>query len=82
MYAELRSNNQGIIKLITGGLDLNPHSSIIRRVIDTRVAAKIDGGQRIGMVVLNEGVSAAIEKAKDNGYYCRYTTIPVYYNLI
>lgn len=67
MYAELRRNNQGIIKLITGGLNYDSTCSEIRCLHETKVSAKIDGGQRIGMVVISHAVKTAIEKARVSG---------------
>lgn len=67
LYAELRDNNQGVIKLISGGLDFNEHSSPVRVVLETPVSAKIDGGQRIGMTVVAKGVEMAVDKAKKQG---------------
>jgi L-2-hydroxycarboxylate dehydrogenase (NAD+) len=67
MYAELRGNNQGLVKLVTGALNVNPVAGEIKIVLDSPVSAKIDGGQRIGMVVVSECVDVAIEKAKKSG---------------
>lgn len=49
MFAELRSNNQGVVKLLSGGLKGNPSSCEIKIVHESSVSARIDGGQRIGM---------------------------------
>ena len=67
MYAELRENNQGIIKLIAGALKPNPSALDITTVFETPVSAKIDGGQKIGMCVLHKSVAMAIEKASISG---------------
>jgi len=69
MYAELRGNNQGIIKLITGALSPtgDPSSNGVKQVFSSPVSAKLDGGQQCGMVVLSNGVDLAIEKAKISG---------------
>lgn len=66
MYAELRGNNQGLIKLAAGTLAPRPSTEItITR--ETGVSAKIDGGQRIGMVIMRKAVDIAIQKAKTSG---------------
>jgi len=66
MYAELRGNNQGLIKLVAGTLAPRPSTEItITR--ETGVSAKIDGGQRIGMVIMRKAVDLAIQKAKVSG---------------
>ena len=68
MYAELRGNNQGIVKLITNGLlpsDLNMKD--VEILYETPVSSKLNGNQNIGMVVLSHSVDTAIEKAKTLG---------------
>lgn len=66
-YAELRGNNQGIIKIVTGALIPHASCSDIKTVFETPVSAKLDGGQRIGMVVVYNAVEVAISKAKVSG---------------
>ena len=63
MWAQLRNNNQGIIKLTSGGL---AKSSDAEPTIEneTPVGARINGNQAMSMVVLERGVRLAIEKAK------------------
>lgn len=71
LYAELRKNNQGIIQITSG--ELKPHiatlfnKAIIKNVLDTKISARLDGAQKCGMVVVNEGVTIAIKKAKEHG---------------
>ena len=67
MYAELRGNNQGLIKLVSGGLAFDSESKDIKCVHETPISSKIDGGQRIGMVVVSHAVTIAVEKARSNG---------------
>lgn len=67
MYAELRANNQGLIKLITGGLPSCADAGPLKLVFESPVSAKLDGGRRIGMVVVHDAVERAIAKAKDHG---------------
>jgi L-2-hydroxycarboxylate dehydrogenase (NAD+) len=66
MYAELRGNNQGLIKLVAGTLAPRPAEEIQIRH-ETPVSAKIDGGQRVGMVIVRKAVDIAISKAKISG---------------
>lgn len=63
MWAQLRNNNQGIIKLTSGGL---AKSSDAEPTIENEspVGARINGNQAMSMVVLERGVRLAIEKAK------------------
>jgi L-2-hydroxycarboxylate dehydrogenase (NAD+) len=68
MYAELRDNNQGVIKLVTGGLNPNPkQTSHSKTVFETPVSARIDGGHQIGMVVLQDSVDIALKKCATTG---------------
>lgn len=67
MYAEMRSNNQGIVKLVAGALKPDPDESEIRVCFESPVSAKLDGGRNSGMVVLNRSVKMAVQKAKTSG---------------
>jgi len=69
MYAELRKNNQGIVKLIANALNKNKacHFNECTIVSQTGVSAKLDGQQRIGMLCVSDAVDMAIEKAKKSG---------------
>lgn len=67
LYAELRGNNQGIVKLITNGLSPASDATPIQLEYETPVSAKYNGGQNIGMVVVHECVTTAIRKAKISG---------------
>jgi L-2-hydroxycarboxylate dehydrogenase (NAD+) len=62
MYAELRNNNQGIVKIVTGALQKNPAQAESKVVFETPVSVKIDGQHEIGMVVVSNAVDIAIEK--------------------
>jgi len=66
MYAELRGNNQGLIKLVAGTLAPRPATEI-KVTRETGVSALIDGGQRVGMVIMRQAVDIAISKAKTSG---------------
>ena len=44
MYAELRGNNQGIMKLISGGLKKNMNCKDIHTVYETPVSCQLSGG--------------------------------------
>ena len=39
----------------------------IKTVYETKLSARLDGGQRIGLVVMHHGVKVAIAKAKEHG---------------
>jgi LDH2 family malate/lactate/ureidoglycolate dehydrogenase len=67
LFAELRNNNQGIVKLLAGAIKPNHLATAMNVVHESKVSAKLDGGQNIGMVVLKRSVDMAIEKAKHSG---------------
>lgn len=67
MYAQLRGNNQGIVKLIGAGLPYNRDAKPIQTVHETALSALIDGGGHMGMVVMMRAVEAALERARTQG---------------
>ena len=50
MAAQLRDNNQGIIKITTGALNKNPEESAPKVVHETPVSARIDGGKSLALL--------------------------------
>jgi L-2-hydroxycarboxylate dehydrogenase (NAD+) len=67
LAAQLRGNNQGIIKITTGGLNKHPEESEVKVVHETPVSARIDGGKCLGMAVLAQAIKMAADKAKATG---------------
>lgn len=68
LYAQLRGNNQGVVKLIGASLNRSPEAGEIKIIKDTKLSALIDGGHNIGMVVMNQATELAIAKAKTHGF--------------
>lgn len=68
MYAQLRGNNQGVVKLIGAGMPKNPNAGAIKVVHETKLSARLDGAQNHGMIVLNQAVDMAIEKASAHDF--------------
>lgn len=66
MHAELRGNNQGLIKLISGALIPSSSGDIVT-VHQTPVSARLNGNHRSGMVVVSSAVDIAINKARACG---------------
>ena len=62
MWAQLRDNNQGIIKLTSGGLAKSGDGQPTLE-IDTPTGGRLNGHQAMSMVVINRAVEVAIEKA-------------------
>jgi len=68
MYAQLRGNNQGIIKVTTNGLAMAPDAAPMVVTHETKLSAAIDGKKTQGMLVLAEATRVAHEKAKEHGF--------------
>lgn len=68
MYAQLRGNNQNVIKLLGAGMPANPAAGEIAIVKETKLSALLDGNWNQGMVVLSRATQLAIEKAKAHGF--------------
>ena len=68
LYAQLRGNNQGIIKLIGAGIPRDPDCGPIRVAHETALSARLDGARQHGMLVLNDAVDRALEKANTSGF--------------
>ena len=68
LYAQLRGNNQNVIKLLGAGMPANPDAGEIQIVKDTKLSALIDGGWNQGMVVVSRATRLAIKKAKAHGF--------------
>ena len=68
MYAQLRGNNQNVIKLLGAGMPADPAAREIEIAKDTKLSALIDGGWNQGMVVVARATGLAIEKAQAHGF--------------
>lgn len=67
LYAQLRGNNQGIVKLIGAGMPRDPQARPIRIDHETKLSALLDGGRNSGMVVMRRALDMAIDKAREHG---------------
>lgn len=68
MYAQLRGNNQNVIKLLGPGMPANPEAGQIGVAKETKLSALLDGGWNQGMVVMSRSCEIAIKKAKAHGF--------------
>jgi LDH2 family malate/lactate/ureidoglycolate dehydrogenase len=68
LYAQLRNNNQGVVKLIGGGIPRNPLASEIVVEKETPLSAWINGNKNHAMVVVGKAVEMAKEKAAKGGF--------------
>ena len=67
LYAQMRGNNQGIVKLIGKGIPKATDTGEIKIEKDTKLSALINGNKNHAMVVVNQAVDVAIKKAKEHG---------------
>src|SRR6185436_4410726 len=67
MYAQLRGNNQGVVKLIGVGMPRDKACKVISVIRDTKLSALLDGGRNSGMVVVTYAMKLAIQKATEHG---------------
>ncbi|MBI4021173.1 MAG: Ldh family oxidoreductase [Candidatus Aenigmarchaeota archaeon] len=67
LYAQLRGNNQGVVKLIGKGIPKRPDAGTITVIKETAVSALLDGGKNFGMIVSKKATDIAITKAKNQG---------------
>ena len=68
LYAQLRDNNQGIVKLIGAGIPKDPNAGDIVIEKETPISARINGNKNHAMVVAGRAVRIVEEKAKKSGF--------------
>jgi LDH2 family malate/lactate/ureidoglycolate dehydrogenase len=68
LYAQLRGNNQGVVKLIGQGMPKSPDAGEIKIVKETALSARIDGNNNQAMIVMDKAVKVAVEKARKGGF--------------
>ena len=68
LYAQLRGNNQNVIKLLGAGMPANPDAGEIRVIKETKLSALLDGAWNQGMVVLSRATELAADKAREHGF--------------
>lgn len=68
MYAQLRGNNQGLVKLIGKGIPKSPDAGTISVTRETKLSAMIDGASNMGMIAMKMATEMAIAKAKEHGF--------------
>jgi LDH2 family malate/lactate/ureidoglycolate dehydrogenase len=68
LYAQLRGNNQGIVKLIGNGIPKDPKAGEIETAKETELSALINGNKNHGMVVLKKALEILSQKANKRGF--------------
>lgn len=67
LWAELRGNSQGVMKIPAGALVRSDNARPLKVVHESTISASIDGGQQLGMLILHSATTLAISKAKLGG---------------
>ena len=68
LYAQLRDNNQGIVKLIDKGIPRDSKTGEIITEKETPLSARINGNKNHAMVVMGKAVAIVKEKAAISGF--------------
>jgi L-2-hydroxycarboxylate dehydrogenase (NAD+) len=68
LYAQLRDNNQGVVKLIDKGIPRDPQAGEIVIEKETPISARINGNKNHAMLVVGKAVEIVKEKAKRTGF--------------
>lgn len=67
-YAQLRGNNQGLVKLIGKGIPKDAAAGDIKVIKETKLSALLDGEKNFGMIAMKRAMEMAIAKAKEHGF--------------
>jgi L-2-hydroxycarboxylate dehydrogenase (NAD+) len=67
MYAQLRDNNQGVVKLIDKGIPKNLNAGEIIIEKESPVSVQINGNQNHAMIVMEKALGCVMEKAGKSG---------------
>jgi len=68
LYAQLRGNNQGVVKLIGKGIPRDPAAGEILIEKETPLSARINGNRNHAMVVVRKALEVVAEKAGKSGF--------------
>lgn len=67
LYAQMRGNNQGVVKLIGAGIPKSPDAGEIEVTKETAVSMMIDAHHAHPMIAVRRAAEAAVAKAKKSG---------------
>lgn len=68
LYAQMRDNNQGVVKLIDKGIPKDPQAVEIVVEKETPISARINGNKNHAMLVVSKAVDMVEEKARAHGF--------------
>src|SRR3989338_8227307 len=67
LYAQLRGNNQGIVKLIGKGIPKSPLAKAPKLEKETKLSVLVNAHQTHAMIAVNQAVDIATKKALEHG---------------
>jgi LDH2 family malate/lactate/ureidoglycolate dehydrogenase len=68
LYAQLRGNNQGVVKLIGKGIPRDPAAGEMLIEKETPISARINGNRNHAMVVVRKAMEIVAGKAEQSGF--------------
>jgi len=68
LYAQLRGNNQGVVKLIGKGMPKKPDVKEMKIEKETPLSIKLNGNQQQAMLVVHKAMEIVLEKAAKSGF--------------
>ncbi len=68
LYAQLRGNNQGVVKLIGKGMPKNTGVQEIEIEKETPLSVRINGNQNQAMLVVSRALELVLDKVTKNGF--------------
>ena len=68
LYAQLRGNNQGVVKLIGKGMPKDQEAGAIKVDQETDLSIRLDGNQNHAMIVVSKALAHVIRKAGQSGF--------------
>lgn len=67
MYAQMRGNNQGVVKLIGTGIPKSPDATEIKIEKERKASVLLNGGKNFGMITMKKAVEIAADRSKEYG---------------
>src|SRR3989344_2521933 len=67
LFAQMRGNNQGVVKLIGKGIPKAQDEGEIKIEKETKLSALVNGSKNHAMVVVSYAADLAVKKAKEHG---------------
>ena len=80
LYAQLRGNNQGVVKLIGKGIPKSPEAKEIEVTKETKLSVLLNGNNNMGMVVMKYAMEKALKAF--NKVNCLITSVSLYKSIL